>query len=106
MESRLGIDRRPRRYCGVGEELAIGVAAVVVDAEVVEVQEGGRDVDQPRKQQNCGQAAATVVHADCDWIDLIESSELAGISSVLSHTAAELVCHYGRPNRQVGQISA
>lgn len=51
MESRLGIDRRPRRYCGVGEELAIGVAAVVVDAEVVEVQEG-RDVDQPRKQQN------------------------------------------------------
>lgn len=41
MESRLGIDRRPRRYCGVGEELAIGVA-VVVDAEVVEVQEGRR----------------------------------------------------------------
>lgn len=39
------VDWRARRYCGVGEELAIGVV-VVVDAEGVEVQ----DIDQPRKQ--------------------------------------------------------
>lgn len=35
------VDWRARRYCGVGEELAIGVV-VVVDAEGVEVQEGHR----------------------------------------------------------------
>lgn len=35
------VDWRGRRYCGVGEELAIGVV-VVVDAEAVDVQEGRR----------------------------------------------------------------
>lgn len=38
-------DRRGRRYCGVGEELAIGVV-VVVDAEAVDVQEGRRPTNK------------------------------------------------------------
>lgn len=44
------VDWRGRRYCGVGEELAIGVV-VVVDARPWMCR---RDVDQPRKQQNRG----------------------------------------------------